>query len=64
VGNGAIVAWRASRRLPAIQASASVHVVSVSAPGVRLRRFVPDSPLEEEDSNSRSPASGYTLSDR
>jgi hypothetical protein len=30
-----------------IQASALVHVVPVSAPGVRLRRFVPDSPLEE-----------------
>lgn len=30
-----------------IQASASVHVVPVSAPGVRLRRFVPDSSLEE-----------------
>jgi hypothetical protein len=29
-----------------IQASALVHVVPVSAPGVRLRRFVPDSPLE------------------
>ena len=27
--------------------SASAHVVPVSAPGVRLRRFVPDSPLEE-----------------
>jgi hypothetical protein len=26
--------------------SASAHVVPVSAPGVRLRRFVPDSPLE------------------
>jgi hypothetical protein len=26
--------------------SALAHVVPVSAPGVRLRRFVPDSPLE------------------
>jgi hypothetical protein len=32
---------------PPIQASAAAHVVPVSAPGVRLRRFVRDSPLEE-----------------